>query len=110
LQRLLDSLAALPDTPGPTLAETLAHPACRGFRDGVQVIVTTDTALTRMEQPNRLVESQRWVVLHTLGFAGPAGTASSPAGLPIRPWLWVPSPEQVPELLRGGWKEARHGS
>src|SRR5207253_50870 len=48
LHRLLDSLAALSDTPQHTLADTLNSPACRDFRDGLQVIIATDAALTNL--------------------------------------------------------------
>ena len=103
---LLDGLARLGDGRVPALAETLALPACRGFRDGVQVIVTTDRALTAAG-PSR--EGQRWVVLRASGFAGPARD-EAPAKLPVEPWLGIDGPGCVPALLRGGWREARHGS
>ncbi len=51
LHRLLDSLARLPDDSEVPLAETLVSPACRGFRDGLQVIVTTDVALAGVKRP-----------------------------------------------------------
>jgi uncharacterized protein (DUF58 family) len=128
LQRLLDSLAQLPgfscgeasgnvpvrpsapDQRGPALAETLASPACRGFQDGWQVVVTTDTALVKVRSfPTD--ESQRWVILRAAGF-GECATSAPPAPpmLPVRPWLWIESAERIPDLLRGGWKEAQHGS
>lgn len=94
--KILDALARLPDEAGASLPETLRHPACRGFRDGVQVVVTTDLGAA----PRPPAEAhQRWVVLR-----------SSPAPLPLRPWLAVDHLEDLPRLLRGGWKEARHGT
>jgi hypothetical protein len=30
--------------------------------------------------------------------------------LPVQPWLWIDAVEHIPGLLRGGWKEAQHGS
>src|SRR5205807_1198304 len=110
-RRLLDGLARLPDTPGPALVETLAAPACRGFRDGLQVIVTTDTALAGVGRACPGDNRQRWVVLRSAAFSpAPAGSPTPRADLPLRPWLWIDSPERIPALLRGGWKEARHGS
>jgi uncharacterized protein (DUF58 family) len=111
LTALLDSLAALPDTPGPSLAETLAGPACRTFTNGLQVVVTTDAAAARVKLPDAHAEHRRWVVLASQGFFGSdACPTAPPAALLVRPWLRVDAPEQVPTLLRSGWKEAVHGS
>jgi uncharacterized protein (DUF58 family) len=112
---LLDALAKLPDTEGSSLVETMSSPACRGFTDGLQVIITTDVGATRADSGGPVEEHQRWVILQAQGFVG---TASLPLGglthpgspLPIRPWLLIDIPEHVPPLLRGGWKEAQHGS
>jgi uncharacterized protein (DUF58 family) len=111
VNRLLDSLAQLPDTSGPVLAETLAGPACRGFTFGLQVIVTTDQGLVRAQRARPGEEQQRWVVLQAEAFTGSGGRpGAAPSHLPVRPWLWIDAPERVPVLLRGGWKEAQHGS
>jgi uncharacterized protein (DUF58 family) len=108
LHRLLDGLAGLADRAGGPLLETLAQPACRGFRDGLQVVVTTDAALSRAGRSFPADEQRRWVVLRAAAFGANAGSPA--AGLPLRPWLWVEEPGRIPALLRGGWKEARHGS
>ncbi len=111
LVRLLDGLAQLPDTPGPTLIETLAHPACRGFQDGLQVIVTTDRVLADTGLSPSADEQQRWVILQTAAFRGPTDSLPAPGDhLPVRPWLWIDAVERIPLLLRGAWKEAQHGS
>ncbi|MCI0459483.1 MAG: DUF58 domain-containing protein [Gemmataceae bacterium] len=111
VNRLLDRLAQLPDTAGPTLAETLGSPACWGFTGGLQVIVTTDRGLVRVCRPRPEEDQQRWVVLRTEAFTGSGREQSAaPGRLPVRPWLWMDGPEQIPLLLRGGWKEAQHGS
>jgi uncharacterized protein (DUF58 family) len=103
LHRLLDGLARLPDTPGPSLAETLAKPACQGFRDGPQVIVATDSALdgcrcpeprgtnpgSRSARGTYTDDQQRWIVLRTAAFTDSPGRASSP-------------PPPHPTLPRGG--------
>jgi uncharacterized protein (DUF58 family) len=111
VHRLLDGLARLPDTPAPALAATLASQACRGFRDGLQVIVTTDVALARLGRSWPTDGQQRWVVLRAAGFARDRqGLQARDGRLPVRPWLLIDSPERIPGLLRGGWKEAVHGS
>ena len=104
---LLDALARLADTSGPSLAETLNGPACRRFTDGLQVIVTTDVGLNRAKD-GPVEEHQRWVVLQVEGFDGTgAQRAAEPVHLPITPWLVIGSPEHVPALLRGVWKDVR---
>ena len=111
LNALLDALAKLPDMAGPSLVETLSSPACRSFTDGLQVIVTTDVGVIRGDLRGPVEEHQRWVVLQSHGFIGTgAQPVATPARLPMRPWLLIDTPEHVPPLLRGGWKEARHGS
>jgi uncharacterized protein (DUF58 family) len=137
LNALLDALARLPDTPlplspsegergrgegaGTPLSETMSSPACRGFTDGLQVIVTTDVSAAGADSRS-VGEHQRWVVLQTQGFLSTEQARSASEGkLPpslalracvktIRPWLLIETPEHVPPLLRGGWKEALHGS
>jgi uncharacterized protein (DUF58 family) len=111
LTLLLDGLAELPDTAGPPLADVLADPACRSFTTGLQVIVTTDRAVNRLDLPRNESAQQRWVILQVEGFAG-AGSSMAPHKRPlgIRPWLLIDTPSRIPSLLAGGWKEARHGS
>jgi uncharacterized protein (DUF58 family) len=109
VHRLLDGLAQLPETSGPTLAETLASPACRGFHDGMQIIVTTDVALAPQQRSLLADDQQHWIVLRAAGF-GAEPTSLPGARLPVRPWLWIDGPERIPGLLRGGWQEAQHGS
>jgi len=109
LDRVLDALARLPDDQGTPLSQLLASSACRHFGGGLQVIITTD----RQWQigPARASTRQRWVVLSAAGFAttDTAAVQGSPAAR-MAPWLWIPSPQDAPHLLRYGWSEARHGS
>jgi uncharacterized protein (DUF58 family) len=110
LNALLDALAKLPDSTGTPLRETMSGPACRSFTDGLQVIVTTDVGVSRAKD-GPAEEHQRWVVLQAQGFLGVAAQpVAKPARLPIRPWLSIDTPEHVPSRLRGGGKEALHGS
>ncbi|HTU93713.1 MAG TPA: DUF58 domain-containing protein [Gemmataceae bacterium] len=110
---LLDALAKLPDAEGMPLRETMSRAACRGLTDGLQIIVTTDVGMDRATD-GPVEEYQRWVVLQTEGFLCTGQTAPAPplraCGNRIRPWLLIDSPDRVPPLLRGGWKEAQHGS
>jgi uncharacterized protein (DUF58 family) len=111
LHRLLDGLARLPDTPGPSLAETLRNPACRGFRDGVQVIVTTDSSLTGAGRVPAPDDRQRWVVLRAAAFSNSPDPLLSPlVALAQCPWLVIDCVASIPALLRGGWAEAKHGT
>jgi uncharacterized protein (DUF58 family) len=108
MHAILDALAGLPaGTPQP-LAEVLACPRCRGFRDGLQVIVTTDRAHAHGGCGACEAEDQRWVVLRAGAFAEPVDVAA--CGHCPAPWLLIDSAEAVPALLKGDWREARHGS
>jgi uncharacterized protein (DUF58 family) len=112
LNALLDGLAGLPDKAGPSLGETMASPVCRNFTNGLQVIVTTDVGVVRANTGGAVGEHQRWVVLQAQGFLGTGvgRTVCQTVLLPICPWLLIDTPEHAPSLLRGGWKEAQHGS
>lgn len=111
ISALLDSLARLPDAEGPPLQATLALPACRGFSSGLQIVVSTDLGASRTPRGSLQTDYRRWVILQTSGFLNADGSGSLPKPrLPFHPWLLVSRPEQVPGLLRGGWREARHGS
>ncbi len=110
VHRLLDSLARLPDETAITLIELLAQSACREFKGGLQVIVTTDLALARAPLSSWRDEERRWVILQTRGFdPAPSLPLRSPR-LPVTPWLFIDGPESLPELLRSGSNEARHGT
>ena len=108
LHKILDALAGLTDECDKPLAEVLACPKCRGFREGLQVIVTTDRSHAHSGCGTCEVEDQRWVVLKAAAFAG--NTDVTGCGYCPTPWLRIESVESVPTLLKGGWREARHGS
>jgi uncharacterized protein (DUF58 family) len=108
LHKILDALAGLPDQCDKPLAEVLSCPRCRGFRDGLQVIVTTDRAHAHQSCGSCEAEDQRWVVLKARAF-GESATPSACGNCPS-PWLLIESADTVPALLLGGWREARHGS
>jgi hypothetical protein len=108
LQKILDALAALPADTSQPLADVLTCPRCRGFRDGLQVVVTTDRTHSHGCCAACEVEDRRWVVLKAGGFASEAGVVA--CGHCPTPWLYVESAAAVPALLRGGWREAQHGS
>ena len=110
--RILDALASLPDEAGKPLETVLACPRCRGFRDGLQVIVTTDRLHLHAHCQACVTNDQRWVVLRAVSFAetGDEGRPHCESDKHPRPWLLIDSRDNVPQLLRNGWREARHGS
>lgn len=114
VHKILDALAVLPDATEGPLADLLACPVCRGFRDGLQVIVTTDRAHAHAHAACGpcAAETQRWVVLSAGGFADTVSVAPHACDHApcAEPWLRIDSADQVPALLCGGWREARHGS
>ncbi len=107
IDKLLDALACLPEDRGTPLRELLASSACRLFRGGLQVVITTDREWCNW--PLLPQRGQRWVVLSWAGFAATATSSCGP-GTGKKPWLWIPSAQEIPHLLRHGWAEARHGS
>ncbi|WP_020467974.1 DUF58 domain-containing protein [Zavarzinella formosa] len=107
LTRMMDALAAVPDTVSETLNHVLSCPACHKSRDGVQIVVTTEAGLTTLAGASS--GSHRFVILQRAGFAGGADRETEPA-LPIRPWLLIENAGQISSRLRDGWGEARHGS
>jgi hypothetical protein len=48
-------------------------------------------------------------VLTAGGFSGTVDVAAA-CGACAEPWLVIESADDAPEKLRGGWREARHGS
>lgn len=109
--RILDSLASIPDGCQTPLASVLSCPRCQRFRDGLLVIITTD----RLEGAHLCLtceaEHYRWVVLSCQAFAPSEAMPSPTRGkLGVTPWLWLDSIEAIPVALRGGWREAQHGS
>lgn len=110
--KILDALAGIPDAVEGPLADVLACPVCRKFRDGLQVIVTTDRAHVHADCGACAAEDQRWVILAAGGFADGVDVAPQTCGHTpcAEPWLRVGGAEEIPTLLRGGWREARHGS
>ena len=104
LETLLDALAKIPETTDGTLVEVLNTAPCRNCADGLQVIVTTDRGMSRAEASRGGPDHQRWIVLRSSGFAG--SPSSDEPSLPLRPWLLIDAPTEVPAMLRGGWKES----
>lgn len=109
LLRILDTLAGLAPTGHQPLGELLQCPSCHQFRDGLQVIVTTDRGHTHPACRTCLVEHQRWVILISHGFAADE-TLVPGCPLCVEPWLRIDNPHEIPTKLRSGWREARHGS
>jgi len=109
--RILDSLASIPEGCQTPLSAVLNCPKCRRFREGLLIVITTD----RMEgEPLCLAceaEHYRWVILSCSAFAESGEVPSSRLrNLGVTPWLYLDAIEAIPSALRGGWREAQHGS
>lgn len=100
--RILDALARVPETAKP-LDELLTDPRVRADTTGVKVAVTTDVGRASVGFRSADV---RWIVLEQSGFGGLSDSLVQAS----RPWLALPSPKRVPDLLRHGTAEASHGS
>ena len=114
LNRILDALAGIPAGCDKRLDEVLACPKCRGFREGLQVIVTTDRAHGHPSCGSCVTEDQRFVVLKAAAFETMESRRESasivqPSNFP-NPWLSIDSIQTIPASLHGGWREAQHGA
>ncbi|MCS6852603.1 MAG: DUF58 domain-containing protein [Gemmataceae bacterium] len=105
---ILDALAAVPETCSEALERVLNCPRCRGVRDGLQIIVTTDRGAGLPTCSAGALERQRWIVLESSAFDPAAGTPKETSS--VARWMTVDAIERIPSLLRAGWREARHGS
>lgn len=101
VSRILDALARLSVDRETPLTDVLAGAACRSFRVGLQVVVTTDQGAEGLTESRFERDRRRWVVLKTSGF----GMGTKMAHLQVRPWLSIESAAAVPGALRSGWKE-----
>ncbi|MCS7044888.1 MAG: DUF58 domain-containing protein [Gemmataceae bacterium] len=110
MNRILDSLARLPDDSSTPLSELLTAPACAGFRSGVQVVITTDRVEISVDRRHH--DRRRWVMLSSAGFGSgdDAAKGGEPEPLASGLWLRIESAQRIPLLLRYGWSEAKHGS
>ncbi len=110
-QTVLDALAALSDSSDQSLAEVLDCPKCRGFRDGLQVIVTTELTHISGRCDTCASDDERWVILTSSAFDNNnEKTPSHRQDHHLEAWLRIEAIEEIPELLLGDWREARHGS
>lgn len=110
LLRILDGLARVSDT-SPALEDLLSTPPVRAASGAIRVVVTSDAGV----RSQRSGDGLRWVVLERAGFPGhePIRRNQCEEGadrLGTKPWLTIPGPDAVPDRLRHGWPEARHGS
>jgi uncharacterized protein (DUF58 family) len=105
-KRILDALAMAVKVPR-ELNDILACPLCRGFRDGLQVVVTTSKGYQAAHCAPCERANRRWALLSLEGFGGSTRSGFTKPG---DAWLWFCGPNHVPGLLLDGWSEARHGS
>jgi uncharacterized protein (DUF58 family) len=102
LTRIMDRLAGITDGDAVTLPVLLRHPKLASAPSAILIAVTTDVGMDLAPRDGAV----RLVALRLAGFGGSGVTTSH--GPP--PWLDIPNPEQLPQRLRLGWAEARHGS
>lgn len=116
LLKIMDQLAQVSTEAGPPLNELLSSQAVRAAQSAVKLVITSDEGCRRCG--SRHGEGYRWVVLDRHGFPDSTGEASqprytcdeAPPRKPLGAWLTFDEPASVPQLLRNGWAEARHGS
>ncbi|WP_158633723.1 DUF58 domain-containing protein [Tautonia sociabilis] len=105
-ERLMDTLARIPAHPSTAIEAMLASRPARRFRDGLQVVITTDRGLDRPGVATIWPRSARAIVLRAGGFErrrGEDGVAAS--RLPIRPWIELTDADDVRGQFRRAWRE-----
>jgi|GEM_PF-223026 len=110
MRKMLDQLAMMQTSKGKPVSKVLACPQCSRFRDGLQIIITTDLSNPGHHCHGCVSESQRWVILESSRFTGICATGLKKEKRISRPWLVLDGAAETAEKLRGGWREARHGS
>ncbi|AGA26468.1 DUF58 domain-containing protein [Singulisphaera acidiphila] len=102
--QMLDAVARIAPDGSVSLPELLAISACRRFRTGLRVVVTTDLGLRGLtRRPSRGVKDL-FVVLRAAAFME-GGRDDERSPLPIAPWIWIDDPARIPERIRRAWKE-----
>ncbi len=105
-ERLMNTLARIPDKSPTTLGDILTSRAARRFRDGMQTVITTDRALDRPEILDFWPRSARAIVLRARAFEGRRGDEDvTSLQLPIRPWIVLDHVDDVRGQFRRAWKE-----
>jgi uncharacterized protein (DUF58 family) len=101
IPRVMDALARIEFRSAGSFEEIVGSSIVRRAR-GVVVAITSRLGAARLTAG--ACSNVRLVTLDSGGFSS-APDRSSPADS----WLDVPSPTEIPVLLKSGWKEARHG-
>jgi uncharacterized protein (DUF58 family) len=110
--KLGDLLAEIPPQTAVSLSELLSQPACRSFRDGLQVVVTTNRAFEKLERRLRLANA------HFIVLRGSSACPSTPdcesanglsdamqLGPSMRPWIACDCNTELPEHFGRAWQE-----
>jgi uncharacterized protein (DUF58 family) len=107
--RFLDELARIGANGFWTLGDLLESPACRLFKGGLRVVVTTDLGLRRLPTGALRGPRERLVVLKASAF-GRSGEARHGEPPAMTPWIWIDDPDRVSDCVGKAWKEVRLGS
>jgi uncharacterized protein (DUF58 family) len=105
---MLDALARVPLSPGPSLSALGALPDWSRYQGGLRILVTTDRGLRRAPAPMLRERKHRFVVLRAASFAPAEESGGNGHELPVEPWIWVDDPARVASQVRQGWREILH--
>lgn len=94
----MDALARLSLGSQP-IDQLLASPACRKFKSGLRLVISTDHAQLARPLDSPSVQ-QKWIVLRADGFSGLDQDEDQDHEPPPATWLWVTDPERA----RRGWR------
>ncbi len=102
--RLLDTLARIPERSNLGLADCLGSATFRGFRSGLQTVITTDLGLLALPPELRTGRRSRLILLHTSAFNARTRKMNIQA-LGVRPWVEIQNAQDIPAAFRKAWRE-----
>ncbi|WP_169977373.1 DUF58 domain-containing protein [Tautonia rosea] len=101
-ERLLDTLAKIPPKTSKTIGEVLSSSPVRRFRDGLQVVITTDRGLQRADA---WPHGGKAIILRAASFGAVAEPERHDRPLLVRPWIEITDANNVAGQFRRGWRE-----
>jgi uncharacterized protein (DUF58 family) len=108
-QRSLDVLARLPDRGVAPLQGLLSSPAVRRFASGLQVVITTDRGIARIDPALLHRHSLHLILFRSAAFDPCGAVEPDPCGIHAA-WIVVDSANDVPAAFRRSWRQVLHAN
>jgi uncharacterized protein (DUF58 family) len=108
-QKSLDVLARLPDRGVAPLQRLLSSPAARRFASGLQVVITTDRGIARVDPALLHRHSLHLILFRSAAFDPRGAVEPDPCGIHAG-WIVVDSVDDVPAAFRRSWRQVLHAN